>query len=116
VLSGNTEATIFVESLQNDVDASGKITREEFEALCEPLAARIVKPMQQVRRHLGRGFVLCSPLRPLAVGYDTALLARLLGLHVKGHSSCMSFLALRLKSRSSSSAQRQCCCDVAIHQ
>ena len=48
VLSGNTEATIFVESLQNDVDASGAISRDAFEALCEPLVNRIVKPMQQV--------------------------------------------------------------------
>lgn len=52
VLSGNTEATIFVESLQNDVDASGAISREQFEELCSSLGPRIVKTMEQVRTRM----------------------------------------------------------------
>jgi heat shock protein 4 len=47
VLSANAEATITVESLANDLDVSGKMTREEFEELAKPLAERIRKPLQK---------------------------------------------------------------------
>ena len=48
VLSANAEATIQVESLAEDLDVSGKMTREEFEELAKPLGARITAPLQRV--------------------------------------------------------------------
>lgn len=47
VLSGNAEAVIHVESLQDDKDASGSMTRELFEQLSGPLIERFSKPLQQ---------------------------------------------------------------------
>lgn len=54
VLSGNAEGTIHVESLQDDKDASGRISREEFEQLSVSLVDSFVKPVTQVntRYHL----------------------------------------------------------------
>lgn len=48
ILSANQQAPINIESLMNDVDASAMITRQEFEALVEPLLARTHGPLEQV--------------------------------------------------------------------
>ena len=48
VLSANAEATINVESLTEDIDVSGRMSREEFEQLAAPLAARIPATLQKV--------------------------------------------------------------------
>jgi len=58
VLSANAEATITVESLANDLDVSGKMTREEFEELAKPLASRIRKPLEKVGSHTINGCCL----------------------------------------------------------
>lgn len=52
VLSANPEAPINVECLQNDVDASGIMTRDIFEELAKPVLDRLLAPLQKVR---GRG-------------------------------------------------------------
>ena len=44
VLSANAEARITVESLGEDVDASGAMTREDFEEMAKPLLARLTEP------------------------------------------------------------------------
>ena len=45
VLSANTEAKLAVESIMNDIDASSKMNREEFEGLIAPLLDRIASPI-----------------------------------------------------------------------
>lgn len=47
ILSANQQAPVNIESLMNDVDASAMITRQEFEALLEPLLARTFGPLEQ---------------------------------------------------------------------
>ncbi|KAJ2042097.1 adenyl-nucleotide exchange factor sse1, partial [Coemansia sp. S16] len=46
VLSANTQAPITVENLMNDVDASALYSRDELEALIQPLLQRLEKPIQ----------------------------------------------------------------------
>ncbi|KDN44571.1 putative heat shock protein Hsp88 [Tilletiaria anomala UBC 951] len=46
VLSANAVAPINVESLMNDVDASGQLKREEFEELIAPLLDRVTAPLE----------------------------------------------------------------------
>jgi heat shock protein 4 len=45
VLSANTEAKLSVESIMNDIDASSKLNREDFEGLIAPLLDRIPAPV-----------------------------------------------------------------------
>ncbi|KAL7785969.1 heat shock protein 70 [Trichoderma ceciliae] len=47
ILSANQQAPVNIESLMNDVDASAMVTRQEFEAMIEPLLARIHLPLEQ---------------------------------------------------------------------
>lgn len=48
ILSANQQAPVNIESLMNDIDASAMITRQEFEAMIEPLLARTHIPLEQV--------------------------------------------------------------------
>ncbi|KAM0252393.1 hypothetical protein ACHAQJ_007725 [Trichoderma viride] len=48
ILSANQQAPVNIESLMNDVDASAMVTRQEFEAMVEPLLARTHLPLEQV--------------------------------------------------------------------
>ncbi|PTB64025.1 heat shock protein 70 [Trichoderma citrinoviride] len=47
ILSANQQAPVNIESLMNDVDASAMVTRQEFEAMVEPLLARVHLPLEQ---------------------------------------------------------------------
>ncbi|KAI0784656.1 HSP70-domain-containing protein [Abortiporus biennis] len=47
ILSANTEAPLNVESIMNDVDATSKLNREEYEQLIAPILERITLPVQQ---------------------------------------------------------------------
>ncbi|KAK6085618.1 hsp70-like protein [Seiridium cupressi] len=47
ILSANQQAPLNIESLMNDVDVSGMITRQEFEALVEPVLSRATVPVEQ---------------------------------------------------------------------
>lgn len=47
ILSANQQAPMNIESLMNDVDVRAMITREEFEALVEPLLNRVEGPLEQ---------------------------------------------------------------------
>ncbi|KAH7375596.1 hsp70-like protein [Plectosphaerella cucumerina] len=47
ILSANQQAPVNVENLMNDVDVSAMITRQEFEAMVEPLLARVAVPLKQ---------------------------------------------------------------------
>lgn len=47
VLSANQSAPVNIESLMNDVDVAALITRQEFEAMVEPLLNRIHIPLEQ---------------------------------------------------------------------
>ncbi|KAG6336640.1 hypothetical protein ID866_2447 [Astraeus odoratus] len=47
VLSANTEAPLNVESIMNDIDASSKLTRDQYEALIAPVLDRIAIPLQE---------------------------------------------------------------------
>ncbi|KAI1765472.1 heat shock protein Hsp88 [Hypoxylon sp. FL1150] len=47
ILSANQQAPMNIESLMNDVDVTSMITRQEFEALVEPLLARATVPLEQ---------------------------------------------------------------------
>ncbi|KAI0161783.1 heat shock protein Hsp88 [Hypoxylon sp. FL1284] len=47
ILSANQQAPMNIESLMNDIDVTGMITRQEFEALVEPLLHRATVPLEQ---------------------------------------------------------------------
>ncbi|KAK7415628.1 adenyl-nucleotide exchange factor sse1 [Neonectria punicea] len=47
VLSANQQSPVNIESLMNDIDATSMITRQEFEAMIEPLLARAHVPLEQ---------------------------------------------------------------------
>ncbi|KAF4773982.1 hsp70-like protein [Colletotrichum scovillei] len=47
ILSANQQAPVNIESIMNDVDVSAMITRQEFEALVEPLLQRVHVPLEQ---------------------------------------------------------------------
>ncbi|KAG8679705.1 adenyl-nucleotide exchange factor sse1 [Ceratobasidium sp. 394] len=47
VLSANAEGNLSVESIMNDVDASSKLNREQFEALIAEPLSRITKPLEE---------------------------------------------------------------------
>ncbi|KAK3324229.1 heat shock protein 70 family [Cercophora scortea] len=47
ILSANQQAPLNIESLMNDVDVRAMITRQEFEALVEPVLNRIHTPLEQ---------------------------------------------------------------------
>ncbi|KAI1398866.1 heat shock protein Hsp88 [Hypoxylon fuscum] len=47
ILSANQQAPMNIESLMNDIDVTAMITRQEFEALVEPLLARAAVPLEQ---------------------------------------------------------------------
>lgn len=47
ILSANQQAPINIESLMNDVDVRGMLTRQELEGLVEPLLARAHVPLEQ---------------------------------------------------------------------
>lgn len=46
VLSANQQSPVNIESLMNDIDASSMVTRQEFEAMIEPLLARTHEPLE----------------------------------------------------------------------
>ncbi|KAK0213327.1 heat shock protein 70 family [Desarmillaria ectypa] len=47
VLSANAEAPLNIESIMNDIDASSKLTREEYEGLIASVLDRIPAPLQR---------------------------------------------------------------------
>ncbi|KAI1817494.1 heat shock protein Hsp88 [Poronia punctata] len=47
ILSANQQAPLNIESLMNDVDVNAMVTRQEFEALVEPLLNRVAAPLEQ---------------------------------------------------------------------
>ncbi|EON96597.1 putative heat shock protein [Phaeoacremonium minimum UCRPA7] len=47
ILSANQQAPLNIESLMNDIDVRAMITRQEFEALVEPLLVRATVPLEQ---------------------------------------------------------------------
>jgi heat shock protein 4 len=47
ILSANQQAPVNIESLMNDIDASAMITRQEFEAMIEPLLQRTHLPLEE---------------------------------------------------------------------
>lgn len=47
ILSANQQAPLNIESLMNDVDVNGMMTRQELEALVEPLLKRAHVPLEQ---------------------------------------------------------------------
>lgn len=53
VLSANAEAPLSVESIMNDVDASSKLNREQFEALIAEPLSRVTAPLEEALREAG---------------------------------------------------------------
>jgi len=53
VLSANNDAVLNVESIVNDVDASSKLTREQFEGLITDVLARIPAPLERALAESG---------------------------------------------------------------
>lgn len=47
ILSANQQAPLNIESLMNDIDVSAMITRQEFEAMIEPLLVKTDRPLEQ---------------------------------------------------------------------
>lgn len=53
VLSANQQAPLNIESLMNDIDVSAMVSRQEFEAMVEPLLARVHVPLEQALADAG---------------------------------------------------------------
>lgn len=53
ILSANAEAPLSVESIMVDVDASSRMTREEYEELIAPVVERITAPIQRALAESG---------------------------------------------------------------
>ncbi|KAI0630030.1 heat shock protein [Trametes polyzona] len=53
VLSANAEAPLNVESIMNDIDASSRLTREEYEELIAPVLNRLEAPLKQALAESG---------------------------------------------------------------
>ncbi|KAI3394209.1 hypothetical protein diail_3024 [Diaporthe ilicicola] len=47
ILSANQQAPVNIECLMNDIDVSAMVTRQEFEALIEPLLTKTTAPLEQ---------------------------------------------------------------------
>ncbi|KAI0165682.1 heat shock protein Hsp88 [Xylariaceae sp. FL1272] len=47
ILSANQQAPLNIESLMNDVDVAAMVTRQEFEALVEPLLSKVTGPLER---------------------------------------------------------------------
>lgn len=47
ILSANQQAPVNIESLMNDVDVSAMVTRQEFEALIDPLLNKTTAPLEE---------------------------------------------------------------------
>lgn len=47
ILSANQQAPLNIESLMNDIDVSAMLTRQEFEALIEPVLVKTTAPLEQ---------------------------------------------------------------------
>ncbi|KAG5983841.1 Heat shock protein hsp88 [Claviceps digitariae] len=47
ILSANQQSAVNIESVMNDIDVSAMITRQEFEAMIEPILARTHEPLEQ---------------------------------------------------------------------
>lgn len=46
ILSANQQAPVNIESLMNDIDVSAMVTRQEFEALIDPLLSKTTAPLE----------------------------------------------------------------------
>jgi len=53
ILSANQQAPLNIESLMNDIDVRAMITRQEFEAMVEPLLSRTTRPLEQALADAG---------------------------------------------------------------
>jgi heat shock protein 4 len=53
VLSSNPECPVAIECLMNDVDVRGHATREQFEALAEPILGRVLDPVKMAMAEAG---------------------------------------------------------------
>ncbi|KAI1330852.1 heat shock protein Hsp88 [Xylariaceae sp. FL0255] len=53
ILSANQQAPLNIESLMNDVDVNAMVTRQEFEALVEPLLNKVTSPLEQALADAG---------------------------------------------------------------
>ncbi|KAI0663667.1 heat shock protein [Cubamyces menziesii] len=53
VLSANAEAPLNVESIMNDIDASSRLTREDYEQLIAPVLDRLEAPLKQALAESG---------------------------------------------------------------
>lgn len=47
ILSANQQAPVNIESLMNDIDVSAMVTRQEFEALIDPLLSKTTAPLEE---------------------------------------------------------------------
>lgn len=47
ILSANQQAPLNIESLMNDIDVRAMVTRQEFEAMVEPVLSRVTAPLEQ---------------------------------------------------------------------
>eukprot|EP00929_Paragymnodinium_shiwhaense_P058004 TRINITY_DN29056_c0_g1_i1.p1 TRINITY_DN29056_c0_g1~~TRINITY_DN29056_c0_g1_i1.p1 ORF type:complete len:816 (-),score=208.45 TRINITY_DN29056_c0_g1_i1:178-2625(-) len=55
ILSANNEADLVCECLMEDEDFASKITRESFEAMCEPLMSRLQAVLERAKAQSGLG-------------------------------------------------------------
>ncbi|KAI1422287.1 heat shock protein Hsp88 [Xylaria sp. FL1777] len=53
ILSANQQAPLNIESLMNDIDVNAMVTRQEFEALVEPLLNKVTAPLEQALADAG---------------------------------------------------------------
>ncbi|KAI1272564.1 heat shock protein Hsp88 [Xylaria sp. FL0933] len=53
ILSANQQAPLNIESLMNDIDVNAMVTRQEFEALVEPLLNKVTAPLERALADAG---------------------------------------------------------------
>ena len=72
VLSANADASLSVESIMEDVDVRGKMSRDQFEEMSVPILNRVREPLQQVRSGLSGPNPPCSVRNDELVGSTKA--------------------------------------------
>jgi heat shock 70kDa protein 4 len=87
MLSSNPEAPLNIDSLMNDIDVRGQMTRKLLEEICAPLLMRYVRLLDQAVAQAGGDAVLGTGLAKLTALELIGGATRLLALHKAIHDA-----------------------------
>ncbi len=74
VMSANAQAPLSVECIMNDVDVRGMISRDEFEAMAQPILQRALPTLQQVSQVPLQFQSLLASKDPLITNMDMSVI------------------------------------------